>query len=512
MMRKGSTVITPRNNTWDGVAEVVVIGYGLAGAVAAITAHDMGASVLIVEKQRADSHCTCSSIAMGIFLSPSDVDRATEYMMALCQVGGQPGTSWTDLDTIRAWVEYTAQNKDWLAKLGGNFRFFSKGGEFPQLPAADSMELWKYQGSGLRMMKFMYDQIASRKIEVRYQMPAQRLLTDESGRVIGVRATDTGGGQPKAVNIRASRAVILCTGGFEENEEMKLQYLRVYPVYFAGGTGNTGDGIKMAQEVGADLWHMNCVSARLCAKFPDFPIAFFIDFSGGGWSQRSMLETKRKAAAGFIFVDKYGRRYMNENLKPHAACYELGSFDSHKLEYPRVPSYHIFDRKRIGYGSLGQLTSGPSGPHQLYKWSRDNSAELQKGWIVSGETVPKLASRLGVPPEILENTMQLWNKYCEAGNDPDFGRDPLDLVPLDSPPFYAIKLFPGGSNTLGGPRRNGRAQVVNPFGEPIPGLYAAGECGSVFGMLYPAGGGNLAECIAFGRIAAENAVREEVKA
>jgi len=503
-------MLPSKNNQWDKSAEVVIIGYGLAGAVAAITARDLGASVVILEKQSAGSHCSCSSIAMGVFLSPSDIDRATEYMIAISQVN-QPVTPWTDLDSILVWLKYSAQNKDWLVNLGGNVKFFSKGGEFPELSGSDSMELWKYQGSGLRMMKFMYDQVASRKIEVCYETPVQRLLTDESGRVIGVRATDTRGGQPKEVNIRASKAVILCSGGFEENEEMKLQYLRVYPIYFAGGTGNTGDGIKMAQEVGADLWHMNCVSARLCAKFPDFPMAFFIDFSGGGWSQRSMLGKKEKARVGFIFVDKYGRRYMDEDLKPHAAVYELGAFDSHKLEYPRVPSYHIFDRRRMEYGPLGQLTSGPSGPHQLYKWSRDNLAELQKGWIVRGETIAELAGNIDVSPTILENTVQHWNRYCEESNDPDFGRNPLELVPLDRPPFYAIKLFPGGSNTQGGPKRNSKAQVVNPFGDPILGLYEAGECGSVFGMLYPAGGGNLAECIAFGRIAAENAVREMLK-
>jgi len=501
-------MLSSPDNHWDETAEIVIIGYGLAGAVAAITAHDLGASVLMLEKQSAESHCTCSSLSMGIFLSPSDVDRATEYMMALNQVGAQQGVSWTDLDTIHAWVKYTAQNKDWLIRLGGKVKFFSRGGEFPELPGAESMELWKYQGNGLRMMQFMYDQVASREISVWYQTQAQRLLTGEGGRVIGVRAVDNRGGQPRTVNIRALKAVILCSGGFEGNEEMKLQYLRVYPMYFAGGTANTGDGIRMAQEVGADLWHMNCVSARLCARFPDFPVAFFIDFSGGGWSQRSMVEAKGKAAAGFIFVDKYGRRYMSEDLKPHAAAYDLGVFDSHRLEYPRVPSYHIFDQRRMERGPLGQVTSGPSGPQRLYKWSRDNLLELRKGWIIRGETVAELAGNIGVPAANLENTVQLWNKYCEVGKDPDFGRSPLELVPLDSPPFYAIKLFPGGSNTQGGPRRNSRAQVVNPFGEPIPGLYAAGECGSVFGMLYPSGGGNLAECIAFGRIAAENAVKE----
>lgn len=111
-------------------------------------------------------------------------------------------------------------------------------------------------------------------------------------------------------------------------------------------------------------------------------------------------------------------------------------------------------------------------------------------------------------PKQLERTVLTWNACCDTGSDPEFHRNPLELVKLDNPPFFAIKLYPGGSNTLGGPRRNHKSQVLNPFGEAIPSLYAAGECGSVYGLLYPAGGGNLAECIAFGRIAAENAVRE----
>ena len=502
-------MLTEENYRWDETTEIVIIGYGLSGAVAAITAHDLGAHVILLEKQPAETHCTCSSIAMGVFLSLSDIKRATEYMTALNQVGSYPELPWTDAETVKAWITYTAQNKDWITRMGGNIKFLSNVAEFPQLPGADSMELWKYQGNGLRMMKFMYDHVAARNIDVRYQVSAMRLLTDNTGRVIGVKVADGRGGAPHELNIRATRAVVLCTGGFEESEAMKLQYLRVYPMYFAGGTGNTGDGIRMAQEVGADLWHMNCVSARLCAKFPDFPMGVFIDFSGGGWSQRSMKTEKEKAPAGFIIVDRYGRRYMTEELKPHTASYECGWFDSYKLEYPRVPSYHIFDRRRMEYGPLAQLSSGPTGPHRLYRWSRDNLAELRKGWIVKGETIAELAANLNMPPENLANTIDTWNRHCQAGSDSEFARNPLELVPLDEPPYFAIGLFPGGSNTLGGPRRNGRAQVLNPFGESIPGLYAAGECGSVFGMLYPAGGGNLAECIAFGRIAAENAVREK---
>ncbi|MFH0913684.1 MAG: FAD-dependent oxidoreductase [Chloroflexota bacterium] len=502
-------MLAPRNIQWDKTAEVVVVGYGLAGAVAAITAQDQGTSTLILEKQGADSHCSGSSISGGLFLSPSDAAGAAEHLTALCRVG-EPPLSWTDPDSIQAWAEYTVQNKDWLKSLGAQVEFASRGAEHPQLPGADSIEAWRFPGRGLRLMQFMYQQVNSRKIEVLYQAPAQRLLTNEKGQVIGVKAVDLRRSK-KELNIRASRAVILCSGGFEENDEMKLQYLRVYPAYFSGGSGNTGDGIKMAQEVGADLWHMNCVSARLVAKFPDFPLAFMTDFGGRGWTQRQYQGIKEKATNGFIIVDKYGRRYTSENFKLHGLYYELALFDTHRREYPRVPSFHIFDQRRMEYGPLAQLTSGPSGPHQLYQWSQDNTAELKKGWIVSGKTVAELASTIGVSPATLESTVQLWNRYCKEGKDPEFGRHPLEMVPLDSPPFYAIKLFPGGPNTQGGPRRNSKAQVVNPFGEPIPGLYAAGECGSVYGMLYPMGGGNLAECIAFGRIAGENAVREKAK-
>ncbi|MFC2067166.1 FAD-dependent oxidoreductase [Chloroflexota bacterium] len=499
-------MFAPANIKWDMTAEVVVVGYGLAGAVAAITAHRNGTNVIILEKQSADSHCSLSSISGGLFLSHSDVEGATEYMRALCKVNGE--ALWTDMDNIHTLAEYSSQNKDWLQGLGGKVELVCNFVEHPQLPGAECLELWEYQGKGLRMMQFMYEQVNSRQIEVLYQTSAQRLLTNQMGQVIGVRAIYNPGSERKEMNIRAAKAVILCSGGFEANEEMKLQYLKLYPAYFTGGLANTGDGIIMSQEVGADLWHMNCVSARLAAKYPDFPIAFSISYGGRNWNRRKILGLKEKADAGFIITDRYGCRYTSEDMKGHAVFYELTLFDTHRLEYPRVPSYYIFDRKRMDNGPL--CTTGVSGPHQLYKWSRDNMEELRKGWIVRGETVTELATGVGINPVVLEETVKRWNKYCSEGNDPEFGRNPLELVSLDSPSFYAVKLLPGGPNTQGGPRRNSKSQVLTPFGEPIRGLYAAGECGSVYGMLYPGAGGNLAECIAFGRIAAENAAGEDL--
>ena len=117
----------------------------------------------------------------------------------------------------------------------------------------------------------------------------------------------------------------------------------------------------------------------------------------------------------------------------------------------------------------------------------------------------ELAGRIGVDSATLVDTIKKYNQACREGRDADYGRSPATLAPLETPPYYAMPLWPGGPNTQGGPRRNGRAQVLRADGTAIPGLYSAGELGSIYGMLYPAGGGNIAECIAFGRIAGEQA-------
>jgi hypothetical protein len=140
-----------------------------------------------------------------------------------------------------------------------------------------------------------------------------------------------------------------------------------------------------------------------------------------------------------------------------------------------------------------------------YEWSKDNSKEIDKGWIVRGETAAELAGKLGMKPDDLSSTIITYNADCKSRVDPEFGRDEKTLVPLDRPPYYAVKLYPTMVNTQGGPRRNSRCQVVDPFGQPIPRLYSAGEMGSFWGWMYN-GGGNNAECLCTGQIAARNLV------
>src|SRR5262249_72773 len=143
---------------------------------------------------------------------------------------------------------------------------------------------------------------------------------------------------------------------------------------------------------------------------------------------------------------------------------------------------------------------------ERYDWSRDNSAELAKGWIKTAESLEALASVLGLDPAALVVTVDGWNGCCAGRCDTDFGRT-LMMEPNIDEPFYAAQLSPPMLNSQGGPRRNEKGQVVRPDGTPIARLYSAGELGSIYGYLYQ-GTGNIGECLAFGRVSGRNAAAE----
>ena len=204
----------------------------------------------------------------------------------------------------------------------------------------------------------------------------------------------------------------------------------------------------------------------------------------------------------------------------HSFGYQLTNYDDNALYYPKVPFYWIFDEKRrrdgplaSEHGACAKLSGIPGSGY--YTWSRDNSIEINRGWILKANTLEELAMKIKADPDnkglmdlsVFKNTVERFNQSCKKGQDFDFKRPKWSLTPLEDPPYYAVKLWPGGPNTQGGPKRNAEGQVCRPGNKIIPRLYAAGELGSIWGMLYQAGG-NIAECIACGRLAGVNAASE----
>ena len=283
----------------------------------------------------------------------------------------------------------------------------------------------------------------------------------------------------------ADRGVVLASGGFAWNADLLRDAVGPGLAALSPEGRNTGDGLRMAQAVGADLWHMNCIACGFGYQVPDLPSAWMCSIP----------------AFGFFLVDRHGHRYLNEpTVEHHAANHALLVRDFRTGSFTRLPSYLIFDETTRLAGRIATLEAGANRRHP---WSEDNLAEVARGWIKRGDSLEALATELGIAPDALAETGKRFNEAAVAGDD-ELGRVPDAMVPVVTPPFYGIEVRPALFNTQGGPRRNERGEVLAVGGDPIPGLFGAGELGSMWAALYP-GAGNVTEAIVSGRIAGRSA-------
>lgn len=497
---------TPLVDHWDEEADVIVVGYGGAGAVTAITAHDAGAKVLVLEKSPVEGGgLTRMAGGQAAYTEPKDVADAAEYLYT-----GSFGT--TPMDVCQAWAEEIAKIGDWLTEMdikwmdmkppsvGGN-RPSREIADFPNFPGAYAIKLMGVIGGGQAFFKAVNQHIKSRGIEILFDTPGTDLIQKPATKeIIGVKANNKG----RDMYVKAGKAVVLCSGGFEFNEEMQKNYIRPYPMTSAGWRYNTGDGVRMAQAVGADLWHMNVI----CSSGPNI----MTPVSEVAWMYN------RDTCDNFIWVDKYGKRFTCESPSwfDHRSYMGFSIWDwsdtQKDARYPCIPFYLIFDEKmRIAGPIANGVTSIPAELGGISEpWSEDNIKEIDLCWIKKGDTIRKLAEAVGmdIDPAVLEETVAKWNGFCRSGKDLDFGRNEK-LAPIETPPFYAVDIYPGLFNTCGGPRKNGKAQVLDTKKNPIPRLYTAGVLGSTAGHIYCISGHNWAELLAFGRIAGRNAAAEK---
>lgn len=513
--------------SWDLETDVLVVGFGAAGGVTAIEVHDAGASTAILEKMPFPGGLSAVS-AGGIRVS-DDADEAFAYLHATC--GGR-----TPDDILRALADGMVQVPDYMRRLAevsnatvkvtpalGNYPLpgceslaYCEVSEVPALENGERYHATHQTKNGGRLFKVLEDNVQSRGIPVHYRTAAKELIVNADGEVAGLVAEKDG----DIIYCRAAKAVVLTCGGFENDDEMKQQYLQAKPVLPGSFVGNTGDGIRMAQAVGADLWHMWHYHGPYGLADPkgEFPFGFYlkaipmwtpgrldvvsdlgvVDDLGKPMSQKAL------AKMAWIVVDQNGHRFMDE-YPPYpgdTGVRPFDAYDSKTQKFPRNPAYMIFDENGRKMYAMGRTAFNDADAH--YDWSIDNLKEVERGIFEKADTLEELAGKMNVEFRRLKETIDNWNRYVADGFDYEQGRQPDTMVAIDNPPYYFGRVHPIVINTQGGPRHNVRQEIIDPFGRPIPRLYSAGELGSVFGHLY-VGGGNLAECVVGGWIAAREA-------
>jgi len=496
-------------SSWDMEADVVVLGYGGSGIVSAIAAADNGANVLALEKSPISGGCT--KISDCNITSPKSVESMVAYLKDTIAQNGVSDT------VIRAISEETCRNPEWLESMG--IKFSVSGMVMTEFPAASGqpdMTTGRPSGSNAKkeatkgahggvLCDALVEQAEARGIKVLYNTPARELVQNPETRdIIGVRAEQDG----KEIVIKAKKAVILCTGPFDFNDEMVRNYLRPYPLKFAGWKFNTGDGIPMACKVGARLWHMNGLCGYYCPWFEEGKTGYLI-FGA------------RKPS--WMYCDKYGRRFTDESkLMEHNFWKNMLEVDKTGLGFSRNPGWIVFDETARKAGPVASSYTAwlPEGLGGAPEFSNDNSEEIAKGWIIKGDTLKELAEKTGMDADNLKAEIDGINQVVASGSPDRFGRNSkagegfMGSMGIngawDNGPYYAMRLYTGGISTMGGPERNEKGQVVDQDGKPIPRLYEAGVMGSIWGDHYGPAGANVGiSVLAGGRIAGRNAATEK---
>lgn len=324
--------------------------------------------------------------------------------------------------------------------------------------------------------------LRKRGIELRLATPVVELMMD-GGRVGGVITSD---GEGHRQSIVARRGVIVAAGGFERSTEMRQANLAnpTSPNWSAGSPGNTGDMIRAGEKIGAKTGLMNEAWWAPVVLWGGRPVVLFFE----------------KSKPGMVIVDRKGRRFMNEAITYNS--YGKCVYGEDYSIRDRVPAFIIFDRtyrKKYMFGGLLQPAMSPD-------WM-NRSAFGKDGLLQKAPTLRSLAVKLGVDPEGLEVTARQMGKYAQTGVDTQFGRgsDEHDqqygdgrvkpnpcLGPIEKGPFYGAPLYTGDIGTKGGLVIDNDGQVLDEAGQPIPGLFAAGNCtSSIMGDKYPGAGCTL---------------------
>ena len=480
---------------WQAEYDVVIVGFGGAGGVAAITSADEGAKVLMIEKApRGDEGGNtryCGQALMwfdnfddGVaFMKELNTgyesfsDEAIKYMVRgsidamewvlsmgaeTCEPLGAmpPGSIKVDSDAGEWWSDDGTENLEWPNRI---------------IPGGDTVKMAYINGSYSETKKEYWNLVRenvvkrSDMIDVWFESPALSLIQDPlSKTILGVEVQRGG----ENLHVRAKNGVILSCGSFEASPEKCENFVGLPDLHPFGPSYNTGDGLDMALAVGADIWHTSGFAGpRLVPKYADSERCYML-----GQAKRM---TK---GGGCIYVGGDGSRFVKES----------GWIKHGKVEYAGTWRSQIVPN--IMWAVFDQTARDSGGKID----------EIDQDLIVSADSITELSKLIGIDEGALEATVSRWNGYVDRGSDEQFDRHVETLAKIETAPFHALRLYAGASHCFGGPRRNTDCEVLDPQGNPIPHLYSAGELGSFWMDLYAAGG-CVVETVYTGRTAGANA-------
>ena len=463
--------------------QIVIIGGGGAGLAAAVTAAVKGGRVVVIEKRRVPGgNTTLANVMFGAetpFQKRMKIDVPRDFAFKLAMGYAH----WkTDPRIVRAFIDKSGDTIRWLEEKGIEFEYMPN--YFPeQVPRAFQI----MKGGGAAMTKSLAKECKDLRVKFLYQTRARKILINKNREVTGVQAVT----KEQEVTI-PSKSVIVATGGYAGSRELMKKYCAAYSedlVQF-GMPISVGDGLRMAVGAGAateGLGLLQLIGPR---------------FATSSYIAAIVVEPNT------IWLNKRGERFVDESLSfrwPEAA--------NALARQPDKICYNMFDEKiKRGFINEG-ISRGwikyPTGT-KMTELDKEIRAQLSKGEIKISDSWEEIAKWMGVAPEVLRATIDEYNGFCNERYDPTFAKDPKFLIPVRTPPFYALKCHQGFHGTVGGIKINQHMEVLGKHDQPIRGLYAAGsDTGGWQGDTYclDLSGSTFAFAISSGRIAGENALK-----
>ena len=482
-------------------ADVAIVGAGGAGMTAAITAAGEGKSVVILESQSmvggnsvratggmnagktvyqdenefgesagvektlktaaekyADNE-TITALAKTVSeqwaayqANPTGYFDSVELMELDTMIGGK---GINDPELVETLCANSADAIDWLDEHGITLHNVSSfgGASVKRIHRPVNAE-GKTVSVGSYMIPLLQENCEKAGVKMMLDTTATEILTDANGAAVGVKATGASG---ETVTVNA-KAVVLASGGFGANLDMVVKYKPELKGFMTtNAPGIQGQGIEMAQAIGAATVDMDQIQIHPTVE-----------------ANTAALITEGLRGDGAILINEEGQRFIDEvGTRDVVSAAEIAQTGSY--------SWLVVDQAMVDASSVIQ-------------------GYIKKGYTVTGATYEELGKAMGVDAAAFAETMEKWNGYVEAKNDPDFGRTSF-ANPLNTAPYYAVKVTAGVHHTMGGLKINANTEVLNEKGEVIPGLFAAGEVtGGVHGA-NRLGGNAVADFTVFGRIA-----------